>query len=144
MSMNKLPHDKEAAAQLLAYGGVEKQDIAKQLGISRTTLWTWEKNDDDFKARVDELKQEFEGFAKDLIQSKLVDAVNEYWKLINTSENDRVKAEGYKFFIERQLGKVTNKVELTTEINNTSLDEDILNVEYDDLDNIIDHQDNED
>lgn len=143
MNIEKLTNDKEAAAQLIATGGIGKQDIAEQLGIHRNTLWKWEQ-DDNFKARVGELKQEFEGFAKDLIQSKLVNAVNDYWKLINSTENARVKADGYRFFIQHQLGtpESKSKVELTTSIENTTnIDDDLLETAYDD---VIDYEDVED
>ncbi|WP_407268935.1 phBC6A51 family helix-turn-helix protein [Radiobacillus sp. PE A8.2] len=133
MTEEKLPHNKEAAAQLLASGSIEKQHIADQLGISRTTLWAWEKNDENFKARVDELKREFESFGIRLIESKLVDAVNEYWKLIKATDNARVAADGYRYFIDRKLGKPTSKHEIDTGIVNSTVDDDVLDVEYDQL-----------
>ncbi|PIC72415.1 phBC6A51 family helix-turn-helix protein [Sporosarcina sp. P17b] len=135
MSMIKLPHDKEAAAQLLATGGLEKQEVARQLGIGRSTLWKWETQDDVFAARVDELKHEFESFAKGLIQSKLVTAVEDYWKLIKTCDNARVSADGYRFFIENQIGKPTSRVEVanTTKVKPTEVD--ILQDEFEEIDN---------
>lgn len=113
MEVEKLINDKEAAAQLLATGGLNKTEISKRLDISRSTLWKWEQ-DDNMKARVYELKHDFESFASDLIHSRLIDAVDGYWSLVKSSDNDRVKADGYKFFIERSLGKVSNELKVST------------------------------
>ncbi|MCD8510126.1 MAG: helix-turn-helix domain-containing protein [Bacillus sp. (in: Bacteria)] len=98
-----LDRKREAAAQLIAHGGIEKQEIAKQLDISRTTLWKWETSDDVFKARVDVLKREFESFGVPLIGSKFIEAVSGFWKLINKTDNDRVAADRYRYFIDRKL-----------------------------------------
>lgn len=131
MEEEKLNKKQIAAAQLLAVGGIEKQDIAKQVGVSRTTLYNWLTKNEDFKAEVASLKREFRNFGNELIESKLVDAVDGYWNLIKQSNNDMVAAKGYEFFIERSLGKLTNNLTLTTEVNNMKpVDEDILDQEY--------------
>jgi hypothetical protein len=53
------------------------------------------------------LKREFESFGLELISSKFIQAVNGYWDLIQHTDNDRVKGEGYRYFIDRKLGKPT-------------------------------------
>ncbi|MFD2992769.1 hypothetical protein ACFS5O_14085 [Fictibacillus nanhaiensis] len=40
---------------------MEKQQIADSVGISRATLWNWEKTD-KMKAEVDRVKREFQNF----------------------------------------------------------------------------------
>lgn len=129
MSEEILSHQQQAAAQLLANGTLDKQEIAKRVGISRTTLYHYMKQD-KFNAEVHRLKQEFRSFGKELMESKLVDAVNGYWDLINKSENAMVAAKGYEFFIERSIGKVSSNVKLTTEVENVKkVDVDILEAE---------------
>lgn len=131
MNEEKLNKQQLAAAQLLAVGGHEKQEIAKQVGVSRTTLYNWLTKNDDFKAEVASLRREFRNFGTELIESKLVDAVNGYWELITKSNNPMAAAKGYEFFIERSLGKLTNNHSITTEIENKKvIDEDILDLEY--------------
>lgn len=131
MSDELLPKNQEAAAQLLAHGGIEKQEIAKQLQISRQTLWNWENKDEKFKNRVDFLKREFESFGVELINSKFIQAVNGYWDLIRQTENDRVAADGYRYFIDRKLGKPTSKHEIEAGIKETNkVDEDVLESEF--------------
>ncbi|MGG3925675.1 phBC6A51 family helix-turn-helix protein [Metabacillus fastidiosus] len=133
MSEERLTIQQESAAQLLASGGIEKQDIADKVGVSRTTLWKWE-NKDLFRARVDELQREFESFGVSLISSKFVEAVNDYWDLIKNTENSRVKAEGLRYFIDRKIGKPTNKVDVGVNSNlNDGVNEDIIDAEFDQL-----------
>ncbi|TCN25493.1 phBC6A51 family helix-turn-helix protein [Mesobacillus foraminis] len=124
-----LNNQQQAAAQLLAQGTLEKQEIAKRVGISRTTLYHYMKQA-KFIAEVDRLKQDFKTFGKGLVESKLTDAVNGYWKLLEQSNNDMVRAKGYEFFIERSLGKLTNSHTISTEVTNIKqVDEDILEAE---------------
>ncbi|MGN7941991.1 phBC6A51 family helix-turn-helix protein [Metabacillus sp. 22489] len=134
MSDELLSAEQESAAQLLAIGGIDKQDIADRLSISRTTLWKWEKNE-IFRARVDEIKREFSSFGIGLIESKFVEAVNDYWNLIKTTENSRVKAEGLRYFIDRKIGKPTSKVDLGVNNgqNNDGVNEDVIDAEFDEI-----------
>ncbi|WML44077.1 phBC6A51 family helix-turn-helix protein [Neobacillus sp. PS3-40] len=137
MEEEKLNKQQLAAAQLLAIGTIEKQDIAKQVGVSRTTLYNWLTKNEDFKAEVASVKRDFKNFGIQLIESKLVEAVNGYWKLLKDSNNDMVSAKGYEFFIERSLGKLQNNLTLTTEVNNIkSIDKDILESEFEEFDGI--------
>jgi DNA-binding XRE family transcriptional regulator len=131
MSDNKLPQNKQMAAQLIAQGAMEKQEIASVVGVNRTTLWTWEKNDEKFKAEIDRLKQEIKVFGMDMIAGKLAEAVHKYWDLIDSTDNQRVKAEGYQYFINRNLGKPTSKLDIDTGMNVANeVDKDILDAEF--------------
>ena len=129
-SVSNLGISQQTAAELLATGNIEKKEIAQTVGVSRTTLYNWMKKDDNFNAEVDRLKREHRNFGHQLIESKLVDAVNGYWKLISESNNDMVKKSGYEFFIERSLGKLSNKTEISVDNTVTKIDEDILDTEH--------------
>ncbi|MFJ7940930.1 phBC6A51 family helix-turn-helix protein [Peribacillus sp. NPDC096622] len=129
-SVSNLGIAQQTAAELLATGNIEKKEIAQTVGVSRTTLYNWMKKDDNFNAEVDRLKREHRNFGHQLIESKLVDAVNGYWKLISESNNDMVKKSGYEFFIERSLGKLSNKTEISVDNTVTKVDEDILDTEH--------------
>jgi len=129
-SVSNLGISQQTAAELLATGNIEKKEIAQTVGVSRTTLYNWMKKDDNFNAEVDRLKREHRNFGHQLIESKLVDAVNGYWKLISESNNDMVKKSGYEFFIERSLGKLSNKTEISVDNTVIKIDEDILDTEH--------------
>ncbi len=113
MSEENLPVNKEAAAQLIASGGVEKQEIAKRVGVSRATLWNWENKDEKFKARIESLKQEFEIFGIQLISSKFNDAIKDLWNLGQDTKNDKVRYDVLRYFIDQKIGKPTSKAEIT-------------------------------
>jgi transcriptional regulator with XRE-family HTH domain len=130
--LEQLDNKRQAAAQLLALGGLEKQEIASKIGISRTTLWQWEK-DDKMIAEVDRLKREFRIFGKELMENKLVEAVSGYWDLIKGTDNSMVAAKGYEFFIERSLGKLTNKAEITVEASSTNFDSNEIKQVFDSI-----------
>ncbi|MED3691294.1 phBC6A51 family helix-turn-helix protein [Peribacillus butanolivorans] len=129
-SISNLSKIQQAAAELLATGNVEKKEIAETVGVSRTTLYNWMAKNDNFNAEVDRLKREFKNFGHQLIEAKLVDAVNGYWKLISESNNDMVKKSGYEFFIERSLGKLSNKTEISVDNTVNKVDADILEDEH--------------
>ncbi len=127
--MELLPQNKQVAAQLIASGALEKQEIAKIVGVSRQTLWEWEKNE-LFKGEIDRLKREIQVFGQDMIHGKLAEAVKRYWELIETTNNDRVKAEGYQYFINRNLGKPTSKLDIEAGMKESKVDEDVLESEF--------------
>jgi transcriptional regulator with XRE-family HTH domain len=136
MLSEKLTQQQIVAAQLLASGSVEKQEIAKRIGISRSTLYNWINKDEGFNAEVDRLRHELKVFGEDLIAGRLVDAVKGYWDLIIQTENDRVAADGYKYFIDRNLGKPTTKLDVEAGMKQEqNIDNDILEAEFDDWDN---------
>lgn len=133
MSNHELTQQQEAAAQLIAAGELEKQQIAERLGVSRQSLWNWEQTE-KFKMRLNELRRDFESFGVSLIHSKFVDAANEYWELIHTTNNDRVKAEGYRYFIDRKIGKPTSKHQIEAGLStNEPVDEDVLDAEFEQI-----------
>ncbi|MED1443041.1 phBC6A51 family helix-turn-helix protein [Aeribacillus composti] len=138
MYNEKLTQQQIVAAQLLASGELEKKEIAKQIGISRQTLYNWINKDENFKAEVDRLRLELKSFGEELIAGKLVEAVKGYWDLIESTNNARVKAEGYRYFIDRNLGKPTSKLDIEAGMKeNDQVDEDILEAEFDEWENDV-------
>jgi hypothetical protein len=129
MDEGKFSGKKADAIKLLALGTIDRQDIAKLLEISRTTLWQWEK-DVEFKAAVDRYEHDLGKFSDLLIKSKTLEAIDGYWNLANKSKNDMVRKGAYEYFIDRSLGKVTNKHEVSTNVETHSLNKDILEEEH--------------
>lgn len=112
----KLTQQQLLACQLLAQGGIERTEIAKEVGVSRATLYNWLKKD-YFNAEVDRRIREFKDFGEMLITSKLHDAVDTYWTLASTSRNDNARGKALEYFIDRALGKPVDKTELTVNTN---------------------------
>lgn len=139
MSEHNLTKQQEAAAQLIADGELDKTDIAKTLGVSRQTLYHWLEKE-YFRARVDTLRQEFESFGRELISSKFTWAVSGYIDLISSTRNDRVKAEGYRYIIDRKLGKPTNKVDLGMKEQREEVDADVLEAEFEQIAERIEYE----
>ncbi|WP_243356900.1 phBC6A51 family helix-turn-helix protein [Bacillus litorisediminis] len=140
MSEDKLTQIQEAAALLIAEGELDKKAIAEKLKISRQSLYNWMKNE-NFKSRVDTLLQDFESLGKELIATKFIHAVEEYWDLIQNTKNDRVKAEGYRYYIDRKLGKPTGRVDVgINNQDNNGVDEDIIEAEFDRIANEYDEE----
>ncbi|MBP1935016.1 phBC6A51 family helix-turn-helix protein [Ammoniphilus resinae] len=128
--MELLPQNQQIAAQLLASGAMEKQEIAKAVGVSRGTIYNWEKQE-QFMEEVNRLKHEIKVFGMDMIAGKLAEAVQDYWRLIQETDNDRVKAEGYQYFINRNLGKPTTMIGMDEETGKVNkVNEDVLEAEF--------------
>lgn len=121
---------KEKAIQLLLDGRLTKSQIAVEVGCTRQTLYDWLKSP-DFAAELDRRKTELKDLGQQMFASKLVDAIVGYWNLIQSTENDKVKADGYEYFIDRQLGKVTSRLEVTAEDKTNGSNKDILEDELD-------------
>lgn len=131
---------KTLAIQHLAEGEKTKTDIAKMIGVSRQALYNW-LDDDEFRAELDRRLQQRKVLVEKIIDSKLENAVDQLIDLANTTENARVKAQTLQYIIDRGLGKAINRVEMTTDIVNTNIDDDLLETAYDD---VIEHESIED
>ncbi|WP_337019748.1 phBC6A51 family helix-turn-helix protein [Oceanobacillus massiliensis] len=132
--MEELPKNRQHAAFLLATGMMDKTDIAKEVQVSRTTLWHWENNDERLRAEVDRLKQEFKTQGQNFLLGKVNAALQDIYSLSKNAESEKVRLEALKYISDHALGKATNKVELTTEIAKNNINDDILDVEYDVID----------
>lgn len=68
----KFAPDKEQAAEELAHGATQQQ-AADRVERNKQTIWNW-CQDPDFKARVEELKTDEEGRAREIILESLPEA----------------------------------------------------------------------
>ena len=118
MSMNKLTNQQQSAAGLLAIGTAEKQDIAKQIGVSRTTLWKWESKP-EFVAEVDRLKREFKTQGENFLLGKVNMALQDIYNLSKGAESEKVRLEALKYISDHALGKAVSKYELAVDNTNT-------------------------
>lgn len=129
-----LDQRKRDAINLLADGKLQKKTICEKLGIPRSTLYFWLENNQEFVAALDSAVRQIRELGDKLLANKLDDAVNEYWELRKTTTNENVKSDIYKYFIDRNLGKPTNKHEIeATSIQSKVIDADELEKELDEL-----------
>lgn len=120
------------AIELLADGELTKVDIAEKVGCSRTAIYLWMEND-EFKAELDKRLHNRKVFVQKKIDGKLDFVMEKLYELANDDSNKRVQAQVLQYLADRSLGKTTTKLELDTNLNNNNIDDDILDVEYDQL-----------
>ncbi|WP_139692531.1 phBC6A51 family helix-turn-helix protein [Sporolactobacillus terrae] len=128
---------KQDAINMLVQGTMKRTDIASKLEISRTTLYDW-MNNADFIAALDKAQRQIKDFGERNIAAKLNTAIDEYWELRNTTTNEAVKNDIYRYFIDRSLGKPTSKLDVNAESNfpRKTIDADELQKELDEFDTI--------
>src|SRR5690625_1315496 len=96
------------AIQHLAEGVETRSKISKLVGISRTTLYDW-LDDEEFRAELNRRIHQRKNLVETVIDSKLDEMVNQLARLATTSDNDMVKSQIMKWWIEMGIGKATNK-----------------------------------
>lgn len=96
-------------AEMVAIG-TSKTEIAKVIGISRTTLWSWEKLE-EFTTKLDEFEQEISFQSKRILKGALVDASKVMVKQL-TSKNEKIAQGAATDILDRGHGKATSRMEL--------------------------------
>lgn len=124
-----LTEQQDQAASLLAYGGIEKQEIAKIVKCSRTTLWQWEKKP-EFMAAVDIHKRDKKNVARSMMLGILEKAIKVQEDLLQ-SDDESIRFKASDRIISHALGKPSSSIELTTNISNgdSGTPKDILDME---------------
>lgn len=116
---------KREAIELIVSGEHNKTDIAKIVGISRTTLYEWLK-DKEFMAEANRRTQEIKAQAERKFNGKLDIAIDEYWKLAMSKNDFRTKEKALSYWINRSLGNTTTKHQMIeTEEDNSNINEEI-------------------
>ena len=113
------------AIELLIAGEETKTDIAKIIGISRQTLYSW-MSDGEFIAEMDKRLQDIKTQAQKTFDARLDKAVNEYWKLAMTTTDVRTKQIALSGWIDRCLGRATSRVEMSDNKEQDKINEDDL------------------
>lgn len=114
------------AIEMILSGEHTKADVARVIGISRTTLYSW-LEEDEFKAEMDKRVRVIKDQAEKEFDTKLLKAIDLYWELATMSTDNRTKEMALRTWIERALGKTTTKVDISDSRADTSVsDSDIL------------------
>ncbi|MFT8316644.1 MAG: phBC6A51 family helix-turn-helix protein [Sporolactobacillus sp.] len=122
------------AINMLTDGSFSKAEIARKLNVSRTALYNW-LSDAEFVAALDRQEQYIKEFGKKSVTAKLDTAINKLWDLVDTTDNQMVKAKVLQYFVDQAIGKASNKLEVSGDTTNQRkiIDADELEKELDEL-----------
>ncbi len=91
--------------EMMCQESYEITKIAEELGVSRTTIYNWLK-DEKFKAELARNEQDIKTRVHHIFVQRLPAAIDKLWRLTEQGDN-RTKLQATKEWIERGLGKVT-------------------------------------
>jgi orotate phosphoribosyltransferase-like protein len=117
--------------------GITKVDIAEKLKINRCTIYDWLKNE-EFKAELDKQQQDFLDAAASRLKHAAPVAADKLIALLE-GKYEKTQLAAAIDLLDRGLGKATTKLEVTDKKDKTSIDDDILDKELDE----VDHNSNE-
>lgn len=103
-------------------------DIAKRLGVVRSTVYNW-LSKDNVKAELDRRKRELSNQGNQLILKDLTTYIGNIKELANDKSDKRVCLAANQYLINRIYGNPTSVVEDNKENNNDTLDTNVLEEE---------------
>lgn len=92
-------------------------DIARKIGVSRQTIYSW-MNKDDAKAELDQRRQDIKTQGNAYILKDVQTYIDEVKRIAKSSTDQRVKFSANKYLIDRTLGVPTATGE--EDVNETS------------------------
>lgn len=98
---------------------MEITKIAKELGVSRTTIYNWMK-DERFKAELDKNEQDIKTRVNRVIVHRLPEAIEKLWALTNSTDG-RTKLKATKEWVDRGLGKVSTSMTIEDKRSNSDV-----------------------
>jgi ribosomal protein L31E len=109
--------------------GHKMKEIEDAIGYNRKTIWEWKTKNKLFIAEMDKRKRDITEFLSrsanrrfEKLQDTAIDVLEQ---LLKDSKNDNVRMETAKEVLNRNIGKIPNKLEVSekeyTEENNTEL-----------------------
>ena len=124
------------AIEYLLDGTMLKSEIADRVGISTRTLSRWE-NDEEFKAELDQCRQQSRKSSKDKIVGVIPKCIDNMIDLANNSSDIRVKFQANKYLIDQGLGSPSAaKEEVNTPNGKENPDTNVLKKEIEDIKNL--------
>lgn len=121
------------AIELLIAGEHTKTNIAKIVGVSRTTLYSW-MDDVEFMENLNKRLQQIQTIVEKELNAKLPEAISRYWELANTTTDPRVKEKCYSYWIDRVMGKTTSKLDIGIEAKQMVANQDDILADIQELD----------
>lgn len=99
------------AVELLVLEGKTQKEVTEILDIHRNTISEWV-HKSNFKAAMQKCEAERTRQTLRSIRSKSAIAVDRLWNMAETTNDKRVAKEIYMYMVDRDLGKITAKVEI--------------------------------
>lgn len=97
--------------------GRRVSDIARLLGVGRSTIYDW-KNDEGFKAELEKCRKDIRDSVNEKITDRLDIYVDQLHQIATTSKSEKNRLQAMQYLIDRVLGRATSKVaDVTTEEN---------------------------
>ncbi|OAA90720.1 helix-turn-helix domain-containing protein [Clostridium coskatii] len=122
-----LTKDQEKMITMLIEG-YRITDIAKKIGVSRQTIYSW-RNNSEVNAELDQRKQDIKNQGNAYILKDVNTYIDEVKKIAKESTDQRVKFSANKYLIDRTLGVPTAIGDDETEDGNENVNENDLKQE---------------
>lgn len=98
-----------------------QEQIATMCGVSRSAVWDWRQKDKEFIAELHKREQELLEFKQTVSQKRFNDgldtALTTLEDIMKNSKNDAARTNAANTWIDRALGKLKSKVEITEPID---------------------------
>lgn len=137
---NKTLSDKQIQAIELIVQGENISDVAKLIGVSRTTVSTWKNKDELFKVELDKSLQALKSDVETQILNNINPLMNRLIKIALKSSSDKTSLDAIIYTLNRLLGTPTNKtqdISSTGDNNNEIKDIDSMLKEIDNKENNV-------
>lgn len=109
-------------------------EIAKVLGVSRTSIYNW-LQEDEVKAELARCVQEIKTHSQNRFNVDIDVMIDNARDLALNSESDKIKSDMTQYWIDRTLGKTTTRLEVDDgRDEKDKVDVDVLNDEIDEFD----------
>lgn len=105
--------------------GEKITDIAKKIGVSRVTIYSW-KDSDEVKAELNRRKQDLAHQGNNYIMRDLYTYIDNIKALANDKSDKRVCLAANQYLINRIYGSPASTVETTTDNDEDSMNENEL------------------
>ncbi len=109
-----LSDNKVRAIHMLVENKQTKVNIAKMLGISRQTLYTW-LDDGEFKAELDRVIHIIQIYGESQIKANLDLYLTNIHSLAHSAESEKTRLDANQYLVDRVLGKTTTKIDVEAE-----------------------------
>lgn len=110
-----LTEKQRQAVELLELSGLPQYEVAKELGVHRNTVSAWCKKANFKAARrrcAEEKRRQNSKKLEDFFNDKSPEAAQILYDIMIQSKDTRSRIEIAKYLIDRKLGKITTKVEV--------------------------------
>ena len=92
--------------------GWKVSEIAKEIGVSRRTIYNW-MDKEEFKATLNESMQQIKQEGENAIIKDLVSYIDNIKWLAIKSKSEKIRLDASTYLVDRVLGKSSSRVEIT-------------------------------